>query len=225
MNLRQAKTILIIFTYIFVMFLLPYVTMYNLSAIFNISNLNSLQVYTNFISYLVLILITIALFGKELMSDLKQLNNPFSFIKGVAIGWLLLWVCSIVSSFVLITITQSEESSQNQQFIELLMQVHPIFMTVTTVIFAPIVEEVVFRLTIMKNLVHQPWIGIVISSFIFGMIHVISAGDFIYSLPYIAMGFALGYTYHKHQNIWYSIGVHIFQNFFSTVILLLSMSA
>ncbi|MFR1837097.1 MAG: type II CAAX prenyl endopeptidase Rce1 family protein [Turicibacter sanguinis] len=37
------------------------------------------------------------------------------------------------------------------------------------------------------------------------------------------MGFALGYAYYKNQNIWYSIGVHLFQNLFSTIILISSM--
>lgn len=221
MNLRQAKTVLIIFTYVFSMFLLPYVTMNVLSAVFNISDMSSLQVYTNFVSYLVLVIIIFALFGKELVSDLKKLNSPSNLIKGVAIGWILLWASSVIANLILMMLTQSEEASQNQQIIELLMQVHPIFMVITTVIFAPLVEEVVFRLTIMKGFVGKPWIGIALSSFIFGMIHVISAGDFIYCIPYVAMGLALGYTYHKHQNIWYSIGVHLFQNLFSSLVLLM----
>ena len=75
----------------------------------------------------------------------------------------------------------------------------------------------------MKGFLNRPWIGIALSSFLFGMIHVISAGDFIYAIPYIAMGFALGYAYYKNQNIWYSIGVHLFQNLFSTIILISSM--
>ncbi|MGL4373327.1 MAG: CPBP family glutamic-type intramembrane protease, partial [Turicibacter sp.] len=64
---------------------------------------------------------------------------------------------------------------------------------------------------------------LVLSSLLFGFIHVISAGDFIQAIPYVMMGFAVGYVYPKNQNIWYSIGVHFIQNLFSTVILLLSI--
>ena len=34
MNLRQSKSVLLIFSYVFVMFLLPYVTLYGISALF-----------------------------------------------------------------------------------------------------------------------------------------------------------------------------------------------
>lgn len=223
MNLRQSKSVLLIFSYVFVMFLLPYVTLYGISALFNISDPIALQVYTNLVSYLVLVAITLLLFGKELLTELKEIKSTGKYLRAVLVGWIILWGCSILANLIVMAITQSEESSVNQQVIEQCMSIYPVLMGITTVLFAPLVEEVVFRYTIMKGFLNRPWIGIALSSFLFGMIHVISAGDFIYAIPYIAMGFALGYAYYKNQNIWYSIGVHLFQNLFSTIILISSM--
>lgn len=223
MNLRQSKSILLIFSYVFVMFLFPYISFYGLSAFFNISDPIKLQVYANFISYVLLVLITFLLFGKELLKELKQIQSGGKYVRAIIIGWIILWISSIVSNLIVMSITQSEDSSVNQQVIEQCMSIYPILMGITTVLFAPLVEEVVFRYTIMKRFLNQPLIGIFLSSFLFGIIHVISAGDFIYAIPYVAMGIALGYTYYKNRNIWYSIGVHLFQNLFSTLILISSM--
>ena len=109
------------------------------------------------------------------------------------------------------------------------MAFHPILMGGMTILCAPLVEEVVFRLTVMRGLLKYPWIAILLSSFLFGLIHVINSlfiGDFtdcIYIIQYMAMGIALGYTYYRHQNIWYSIGVHAVQNFISTVLVFITL--
>lgn len=223
MNLRQSKSVLLIFSYVFVMFLFPYIALYALSALFNISDPITLQVYANLVSYVLLVGITLLLFGKELLSDFKKIKSSGNYIRAVLVGWIILWICSIVSNMIVMSITQSEESSVNQQVIEQCMAIYPVLMGITTVLFAPLVEEIVFRYTIMEGFLNRPWIGITLSSVLFGVIHVISAGDFIYAIPYVAMGFALGYTYYKNQNIWYSIGVHLFQNLFSTIVLISSM--
>ena len=118
MNLRQSKSVLLIFSYVFVMFLLPYVTLYGISALFNISDPIALQVYTNLVSYLVLVAITLLLFGKELLTELKEIKSTGKYLRAVLVGWIILWGCSILANLIVMAITQSEESSVNQQVIE-----------------------------------------------------------------------------------------------------------
>ncbi len=213
MNLRLTKSTVLIFTYIFAMFLLPYLSCQLLAKI--CTSEIDIQVYANLISYLVLVVVSLLFFGSEL------------FIKHIFIGWLLLFISSYIASFLIIFFTQSSDSSSNQQVITDLMAFHPILMGGMTILCAPLVEEVVFRLTVMRGLLKYPWIAILLSSFLFGLIHVISSlfiGDFadcIYIIQYMAMGCALGYVYYRHQNIWYSIGVHAIQNTLSTVMVIL----
>lgn len=221
MQIRQAKSTLLIFTYIFTMFLLPTISFHVLSLFF--TNILDIQVYANLISYIILVVVSVLLFGHELMDQFKKIPSKKPFIKGVLTGWVLLFAASYVSSMIVFFFTKSNDSSMNQQAITSLMEVHPILMGGMTVLCAPIAEEVVFRLTIMRGLLKQPWIGILLSSFLFGMIHVISAGDFIYLIQYMSMGIALGYVYYRHQNIWFSIGVHAVQNFISTVLVLITL--
>ena len=221
MQIRQAKSTLLIFTYIFTMFLLPTISFHVLSLFF--TNILDVQVYANLISYIILVVVSVLLFGHELMEQFKKIPSKKTFIKGVLTGWCLLFASSYVSSMIIFFFTKSNDSSMNQQAITSLMEFHPILMGAMTVLCAPIAEEVVFRLTIMRGLLKQPWIGILLSSFLFGMIHVVSAGDFIYLIQYMAMGIALGYVYYRHQNIWFSIGVHAVQNFISTVLVLITL--
>ena len=221
MQIRQAKSTLLIFTYIFTMFLLPTISFHVLSLFF--TNILDVQVYANLISYIILVAVSVLLFGHELMEQFKKIPSKKTFIKGVLTGWCLLFASSYVSSMIIFFFTKSNDSSMNQQAITSLMEFHPILMGSMTILCAPIAEEVVFRLTIMRGLLKQPWIGILLSSFLFGMIHVVSAGDFIYLIQYMAMGIALGYVYYRHQNIWFSIGVHAVQNFISTVLVLITL--
>lgn len=225
MNLRLTKSTVLIFTYIFAMFLLPYLSCQLLAKI--CTSEIDIQVYANLISYLVLVVVSLLFFGSELSKQFKQIVSAKHFIKHIFIGWLLLFISSYIASFLIIFFTQSSDSSSNQQVITDLMAFHPILMGGMTILCAPLVEEVVFRLTVMRGLLKYPWIAILLSSFLFGLIHVISSlfiGDFadcIYIIQYMAMGCALGYVYYCHQNIWYSIGVHAIQNTLSTVMVIL----
>ena len=60
---------------------------------------------------------------------------------------------------------------------------------------------------------------LLISSILFGLIHVISAGDFVQVFPYIFMGLTLGRLEIKNENIYPSIFVHIFINGLSTAMI------
>jgi len=53
MQIRQAKSTLLIFTYIFTMFLLPTISFHVLSLFF--TNILDVQVYANLISYIILV--------------------------------------------------------------------------------------------------------------------------------------------------------------------------
>ena len=63
------------------------------------------------------------------------------------------------------------------------------------------------------------WAVLLISSVLFGLIHVISAKDFVQVFPYICMGLTLGWLEIKTKNIFPSIFVHIFNNGVATAMI------
>ena len=86
-------------------------------------------------------------------------------------------------------------------------------------IFAPFVEEIVFRKCIFSYF-NKDIYGILVSTLAFGLIHVISSLDFIHILPYLFAGalFSLAYSLSK-RNIWVTIAIHSIVNLISFIIL------
>lgn len=89
-----------------------------------------------------------------------------------------------------------------------------------TILFVPVVEEMICRKIIMgfsQNFPELKWILYIISSFLFGFFHY-SIGTSIYTIiPYVFMGFVLGGSYLKTKNILVPISIHILNNLISTV--------
>lgn len=76
-------------------------------------------------------------------------------------------------------------------------------------IFAPIVEELLFRKGLQKALSYfNPVFSLVFTSISFGIMH----GNILQILFAMFMGFALGFVYEVTDNIFYPICMHIFVN-------------
>ena len=93
------------------------------------------------------------------------------------------------------------------------------------VVIGPIVEETVFRGvlqgTIIGSKFEKPnsprvFAGIIIPAILFGLIHVIDAGDYIQVIPYIFMGIGLGTVAYFSKGIGTSSIVHILNNLIAT---------
>ena len=75
----------------------------------------------------------------------------------------------------------------------------------------PVVEEVYFRGMIQRGLNNQynePYKAILISSVLFGIIHVVP----IQVVAAAGMGMALGWIYYKTKSLWYVIIIHAINN-------------
>ncbi|WP_034671244.1 CPBP family intramembrane glutamic endopeptidase [Epilithonimonas caeni] len=99
----------------------------------------------------------------------------------------------------------------------------PVSLLIMTVILAPILEEILFRGIIMKGMVNnnvKPVTAIVISAFIFGLVHFNPwqfAGAFL-------LGLVLGLVYYKTKSLLMSILLHAFNNLVSAMMMLYSDS-
>ena len=179
--------------------------------------------WLNFSVFGFLSLVFLGMHGKQFAHDWKRKGPMGKFIGQVLIGWAGLFAFSFVANVIIMVLLGVEEGPANQYYIENMAFAYPILVIIMTVVFAPFVEEVVFRLAFMKGLERWPWVGILGSSFIFGLMHVIFTGDFIFLISYMAMGIPLGYSYYKTGNIWYPTAIHFLQNLYAIgMVLLLS---
>lgn len=181
-------------------------------------------VINNAIIYITLIVSCLILLNKEIITDFKKLEkqNAVKVFLTCLAGVGLVYAGNIVGS-ILTSIFGGTGSSANQEALEkILFSPYGFLMIVFIVVVGPIVEELVFRKSmheILRSLKLPTWLVLGISSVLFGLIHVISAGDFVEVFPYILMGVTIGSLEIKTKNIYPSIFVHIFINALSTAMI------
>ena len=121
---------------------------------------------------------------------------------------------TIISGFTNMNISSNESSVR--EYIKLL----PIYMSFSTVIYAPIVEEITFR-KIIKNIVDNKYLFVIVSGVMFGMVHLNinpSINDCLMIIPYIIMGLDFAYIYSKTDTIFSTIGFHMLHNLILLII-------
>ena len=128
-------------------------------------------------------------------------------------------IASFATSFISIILGYNLANSENQSIIILLTKEAPLLMLISSAFLAPIVEEIIFRLSLRK-VIDNKYLYIVISGTIFGLMHIFPtelsmAYSLIQSISYVTMGLFLSHTYVSTNNIWIVIGVHALNNLIS----------
>lgn len=179
----------------------------------------------NLTVYAVMFTSCAVLLKKEIKTDFKKLKktNSMTIFLICLIGIICAYSSNIFGSLITM-VFGGGNTSQNQAGIELLLfSEYGILIAIMVMFIGPIVEELVFRKSmhdILRNAKCPTWLMLIISSILFGLIHVIDSGDFVQVFPYIFMGATLGGIEIYSKNIYPSIFVHILLNSFSTVMLL-----
>ena len=90
-----------------------------------------------------------------------------------------------------------------------------IWVCLSVVVFGPIAEELLFRGIIHNSIkkVCNPYVAIVLSGLMFGIWH----GEFVQSVYTTFFGIALAVVYEYSGSLWVPIGMHILNNFTSTL--------
>ncbi|MBN2540808.1 MAG: CPBP family intramembrane metalloprotease [Bacilli bacterium] len=151
--------------------------------------------------------------------DAKRFRKNFwNHIGTIAFGFGIVWIALIVSQMIL-TALGVDGTSQNELTIQNMFDANPlhlILLFLLLCVFTPITEEIVFR-KVIYNFVEKRSnyvAAIIATGAIFGLMHVISYGDFIQSIPYIFMGLVFGFIYfYSKKNILVTMGVHFINNF------------
>lgn len=134
-------------------------------------------------------------------------------IKYYICGLLLMMLSSIILSFVTEGLPQNEEGNRA------LLKTLPIYSFISMVITAPLSEEIAFRGS-LKNFTNNKTLYLIVTSFLFGFIHVAFSGDYINILPYAALGFFLSKAYYETDNILVSTIIHSFHNFLCILLII-----
>lgn len=175
----------------------------------------------------VYILILILIYNKTFSENFKDFIKNFkSYVKKYMEYWALAFGLMIFSNLIITSVFPNAVAT-NQESVNYILGVAPFYMIISAVIYAPFLEETIFRLSIRKFIKNDK-LFIFISGIIFGGLHVIGSFenliDLIYIIPYSIPGFVFAYTLVKSKNIFVPMGLHFFHNSFTILIqLILSM--
>lgn len=156
-------------------------------------------------------------FNKDLKKSLLLIFKSMGFILFVN------FVLSLLVSLIFHT-----NGSMNQQSIESQSHLYPALLMFVTCVFAPIVEECVFRGSLLEYFQYRNWnkSGLIISSLIFGFIHVMDTlliggiSELGYWFVYTMIGIVLGRSYQRSQSLIVCILIHALNNFIACILLM-----
>ncbi len=210
------KQILVVFLYFFLNSTLAF--------IFYKDSLNNN--FCNILISLITLVTFIFLFKKVIVPDfykfkkdgLKNIDITYYYY---ILGVMIMVLSNIIISFFYTSNPQNEIAVQ-ETFLNL-----PYYSLINTIIIAPITEELMCR-TVLKNTFQKPIYYIILSGFLFGLLHVIFNIDYsllelLYIIPYGFLGSMLALIYHKTNNIWTNITFHSFHNSVCVISLLLRL--
>ena len=166
-------------------------------------------------STVILFFILFIIYRKDLKKDFKDfIKNKDDYldvgIRYWIIGLIIMFVCNYILNIVL-----KAGGAANEKAVQTLIKSFPLIMIIDAGILAPFNEEIVFRKSI-KDAINNKWIFYILTFLLFGGAHVIKSSntilDYLFIIPYGALGVAFAAAYYKTKNVFTNISMHMMHN-------------
>ena len=167
-------------------------------------------------------LILFVLYKDKLINDFKKYIKKIGENFELSFKYYFLGVIIMMASNLIITLFFSNATAGNEEAVRNLIDQAPLYMLFSVSLYAPFVEELIFRHSIKDcvmcygNNKVTKGIYIFISGFIFAALHILgqttSYLDYLYLIPYLSLGIAFSALYSKTDNIFSSISMHMLHN-------------
>lgn len=189
---------------------------------------NSLSPIMQIVYYLVcditFMLIILLMYRKTFINDVKEYFKDFKNNFEVSFKYWFAGFVVMVISNLLITIFFTGANAGNEENVRSMISDAPIYMLFAVGIYAPFVEEMIFRKG-FREIFKSKYVYIIMSGVVFGSLHVISSisspSDLLYLIPYSALGIAFASLYYKTDNIFSSMIMHSIHNTAAALIYIL----
>ena len=206
----------VLITYICFIFSALYVFAPILISGFGVPKENAF-LYVNLIGSILTTIIILFLLNPDIKKGVSKDALPFKkSIKWIIIGFFMIIVAQIVvgliETYIFNTNPVSERSQSKTNILDILSPILLLITLLTSIIFAPLFEEIICRKIIFGTLYTKTnfFIASLVSSITFAVPHM----DFKHLLSYIATGFVLSFIYVKTKRIIVSIIAHSTVNAF-----------
>ena len=123
-------------------------------------------------------------------------------------------VLNMILNFFVHDIAINEELNRNA------INTQTYYAYIAIILFAPICEEILFRLAVGK-FIDNKYLFIIFSGLLFGFAHVVGTTGLqaLYILPYAALGMSFATIYYKSKNILCSIMMHALHNLMCIILI------
>ena len=185
----------------------------------------------NYLVYVVLALYGSFLFKDRLIQQWKEIRKTKrKFFFGVLTGWLFLILMTVFFGFISGMLRQFvglDGQGLNQSNIQSTFQEQPLLIAVFACVIGPLVEELIFRQTLLRYLRKSlpTWLSIFIAGLAFALTHMhsLDLSEWVGAVGYLGGGLAFSIIYVKEkENIYYPLFVHMLGNSLSFIILAIS---
>ena len=198
----------------------------------NLDNLSqNMKILYNFVCDVGFMIIILMVYDKRNITEFKDyLKNFKKYIKESLIYYIIGLILMYVSNIILATYA-SEAMANNDVAVKNLIDLYPLYMFFSTFIYAPVVEETIFRRSIKDIFLafgdskFIKYLYIIFSGLLFSSMHVLgmvnNSLDYLYIIPYLAVGISFAALYYKTDNLFTTITMHALHNALAIILYLL----
>ena len=184
---------------------------------------NTMHVILSTFSSVLVFIVLFFIYRKDLKKDFKSFRkNHYEYMDTGLKWWGIGLVVMFISNFI-ITFLLKGGGANNEQAVQTMIKSLPWLMLIDAGFIAPFNEEIVFRKSV-KDIFKNKWLFVAVSFLLFGGAHVISSAssvlDYLYLIPYGALGGAFAIAYYETDNIFTTISTHMIHN---TILIVLSI--
>ncbi len=167
-------------------------------------------------TYTLILLVLFLIYHKRLINDFENFKKEYldTALKNWLIGLVIMYISNIIIGLIVHDIPVNE--TQNR----LLLEKYPISNIITMVFIGPLLEEITFRAS-FKNAFSKWFTFAGFTAIIFGLAHIAEFNllEFLFVIPYGALGFFFAKTFYETDNIYSSFIIHMLHNALCIIIL------
>ncbi len=178
-----------------------------------------------FVKYIVFIIIYIIRYHKYLKTKWKDFIKNRHKYSGIGFKWWGIGFIIMVVANTIIARFIVSGSGANEEAVQTLLKSEPLLMIISTTLFAPFVEELMYRKS-LQDCFNNKLLYIIMSGLLFGFVHVMGANnplEYVFIIPYGAFGICFAKALSDTDNIYTTILVHMFHNGVLSILSVISL--
>ena len=218
---NKIVPIIMFILFLFGMATFSYIPMYLFNIPYNSFSLTMKAIYM-FLCDIGYMAVLFLVYKDRIIEDFKKYFKKFWSNFEEAFKYYFIGLLIMIVSNLIITIFIQGANANNEEAVRNMIDSVPLYMIFSVSLYAPFVEELIFRHCIKDSIMCYGnnkitrVIYIFISGFIFALMHILGQAtsylDYIYIIPYMSLGVSFALLYYRTDNIFSSISMHALHN-------------